>query len=236
MNWTLALNPINIASHLKQEHLYHQYLHDRGTALRFKQVYIPPVNGNAVLDYGCGRGRHVAMLAQCGYNVLGIDQARFAWWPTLIDNFPSQVTLSNWGFQKLSCWSSHDFDLCLCFLVLYLIEDDQVLLEQFHRVLKPRGYLVLQVPSANNLWTLRTGKYLNDVEPIKRYYTKESITAKVEKAGFMVERTWFEKYYSPNHLKPVNTALGLLPEFVGKWAEQRIPPENRGLINLWAQK
>ncbi len=236
MRLKLALNPINVASYIKQGWLYHQYLHDQKTALRFRKEYVPFVDGNTVLDYGCGRGRHVAIMAQLGYDVFGVDQARFSWWKNVKATHRDRTIFSNYGASRLATLGGSSFDLCLCFLVLYLVEDDQGLLNQFYRVLKPGGYLVLQVPNANNLWTRRTGKYLNDVETIKRYYTQESITEKVEKAGFTVEKVWFEKYYDPKHLKAVNTALGLLPDFVGKRAERQVPAGSRGLINMWGRK
>ncbi len=234
MKLKLALNPINVMSYLKQEWLYNRYLCDRGTALKFRQTYIPLVDGFRVLDFGCGRGRHAAMLTQLGFEATGVDQTRFKWWDKT--NNKVRTSFSVGGTEHMTILGAGYFDLCLCFLVLYLVDNDQGLLEQFHRVLRPGGYLVLQVPNADNLWTLRTGKYLNDYEPIKQYYTVKSLTEKVEKAGFRVERVWYEKYYNPRHVKLVNAALGLLPECVGKWAEKRIPERNRGAINLWARK
>lgn len=234
MNWRLALNPIVVVGHLKQEWLYRSYLNNEQSARNFALDYLPKPVSDPVLDFGCGRGRHVAVLNNLGCDVTGVDRAYSKWWNNIKPR--SNKVNFKWGEYTLNDFKDKQFNLCLCFLVLYLIDDDEWTLSQFHRILRPDGWLVLQVPNAKNPWTKRTGRFLNDVEPIKRYYTAESITEKLERAGFRVERIWYEKYYPAKHLKAVNAALALLPAFVDKWLANRLPERDRGVINVWARK
>lgn len=236
MNWRLALNPVSVALYLKQEHLYRSYLKAK-SAHKFYREYVPLPVGRAlrILDFGCGRGRHVALLSRFGNSVTGVDVRHHTWWKK-VSGAKFAAIRDHHDLSDTRLFPDNHFDLCLCFLVLYLIEDDEWALSQIQRIVKTDGWLVLQVPNAENLWTKRTGRYLNGSEPIKRYYAQESITGKLKQAGFNVERIWYEKYYPATHLRTVNTILALLPVFAGRWLANRLPERNRGVINIWAQK
>jgi SAM-dependent methyltransferase len=72
------------------------------------------------------------------------------------------------------------------FDVLEHIEDDKAALEGLHRSITPGGRLYLAVPAFQKLWAR------DDIEAGHfRRYTKKSLTAVVEEAGFEVERVTY---------------------------------------------
>ncbi len=227
--WQSVVNPLNILGFIKQEWLYRSYLNDPRLALEFKREYFPnDMNSGSVLDYGCGRGRLVAMLSQLGYGVVGIDIEEHYWW--------NKVPGANFCLVKDFEFQDESFDLCLSILVLTYVDDDMGMLGQICRVLKPGGFVVLKVTNKDNLYTRRTGKYLNQIEPIKRYYDIGGIRKAVEDSGFEVDRIWTEDFYSPYCMSLGNSLLGLLPSRVIKGLSKRTNPCHRGVINVRARK
>jgi SAM-dependent methyltransferase len=225
------VSPLNAIGYLKQEWLYSRYLSNRGIAESFCKKYIPEnLIGKWVLDFGCGKGRHSAMLSRLGFHVAAIDPQMHDYWGKI------NATFYLGDDKNLPNFKAGDFDLALCFLVLYLIEDNESVLKQLHRLLKPGGYLVLQVPNKDNLWTRRTGRYLNSYEPIKRYYSIKEVTQLLTNCGFSVDKLWMEKFYSSYMLETVNGLLSILPHQVGDFASKLTSPSHRGLINVWARK
>lgn len=227
--WHSCVNPLNMLGFVKQEWLYRSYLKDRRLASEFKRNYLPDnMNSGSVLEYGCGRGRLVAMLSQLGFGVVGIDIEEHYWW--------DKVPRADFRLVKDFEFQDESFDLCLSILVLTYVDDDMEMLGQIYRVLKRGGFVVLKVTNKDNLYTRRTGRYLNKIEPIKRYYTIDGIKEAVEDSGFEVDRIWTEDFYSPYFMSLGNSLLGLLPCQVNKWLADRTNPNHRGVINVRARK
>jgi SAM-dependent methyltransferase len=185
-----------------------------------------------VLDFGCGRGRHCAILSQCGFKVVGIDLETFGYWLKIPD-----VQFIQGDERKLEAFHDETFDLAISFQVLYVIKDDVTLLNELLRVVKRGGYLVLQVTNQDNLRTVITHKYLVSDPQILRYYTIEGITLLLSNVGFKVVKIWTEKFYPPYLLGAIGFLLEFIfPHCVQEWTSNRTPPRNRGLINVIAQK
>jgi len=220
---------------IKVERLYQSYLSDRKVAEDFRIGYLPEQfqNGTGlVLDFGCGRGRHSAMLSQCGFKVIGIDPLRYDYWQRIPN---AQFVQGSSG--ELKSFKDRSFDLVISFLVLYFIENDQEVLNQLSRVLKRGGYLILQLPNQNNLRTVITHKYLVNDPLIVRYYTTEEASLLLETAGFRIERIWTEKFYSPFFTQFSSFLLEIvLPHQVLDFASRHTPAKHRGMINITAQK
>lgn len=234
MQVSLALlNPLTWLALIKSKVDYWFYLYDKETARQFKDKYIPPsVNGGNVLDFGCGMGRHCAMLSQLGFVVTGVDKVRYSYWKKIKGGI-----FFDGGDSDLRHLEGGCFDLCLSFLVLYLVKDDVAVIRELYRVLKPMGWLVMQVTNRDNYWTARTGKYLSNIEDVQRYYTIDGIRGLLESVGFKVAKVWTERFYSPYCVGLVNSIVSvLLPQFVIDFLSRRTPEQRRGLINVWVQK
>ncbi|MEM9408710.1 MAG: methyltransferase domain-containing protein [Acidobacteriota bacterium] len=145
------------------------------------------------------------------------------------------------------------FDLFCAFDVLEHIEEDEVVLGNAHRALRPRGGLLITVPQHPFLWS-----HEDDYSGHQRRYRRKELVTKVEGAGFEVlrvssfvslllplliaQRAWsrFSKppepgTYALRPAAPVNAVFGAtlkmeraLLRLGGSWpaggARQRAPP------------
>lgn len=75
-----------------------------------------------------------------------------------------------------------EFDVIGAFDVLEHIEEDEVVLQQFHRALRPGGGIVVTVPQHRWLWSA-----VDDDACHVRRYTRSELAAKVAAAGFRVD-------------------------------------------------
>jgi SAM-dependent methyltransferase len=119
----------------------HNAYYDRPATLSL----LPPVAGLRVLDAGCGPGVYSEWLANHGASVVGIDAS------------PKMVALARRRVggkaeirqadlaRPLDEFEPGAFDLVLSALVLDYIRDWQLVLGEFHRVLKRPGWLVFSV-------------------------------------------------------------------------------------------
>src|SRR5260221_5817679 len=106
---------------------------------------LPPVAGQHVLDAGCGPGAYCDWLAAHGASVVGIDSS-----PKMVAlarrrlGARADIRQGDLG-QPLSDLASGAFDGVLSALVLDYVRDWAQVLGEFHRVLRPGGWLVFSV-------------------------------------------------------------------------------------------
>jgi len=229
------LNPFEYLRRTKVEKLYQSYLDDRKVAEHFRKSYLPEQfqnNRGLVLDFGCGRGRHCAMLSQCGFKVIGIDPLRYDYWHRI----PNAQFIRG-SSEELAFFKDESFDLCISFQVLMYIQNDEKAVNGLVRVLKRDGWVLLQVTNQNNLKTAITHRYLSNDPRIIRYYTPEEASLLLERAGLKVSKVWTEKFYSPFFTLFFGFLLEIiLPHQVMELASRWTSPKYRGLINILAQK
>lgn len=131
------------------------------------------VKGN-VLEIGCGEGYGIEWLAPKAEKY------------TAIDKFPTDISLYAKGMQHVSFqqmsippiqFDSDSFDAIVTFQVIEHIEDDEGMVKEMQRVLKPGGILVLTTPNikmslTRNPWHVReyTVAQLRDL--LKKYFSK----------------------------------------------------------------
>lgn len=102
-----------------------------------------------VLDAGCGTGRLITLLRAVGLQTVGIDLAREALRLSGTRGIDDLVQAS---ITCIPC-RSNMFDLLVSLDVADCLESDQARLafEEMHRVLKPGGSLILNLPAYNFL-------------------------------------------------------------------------------------
>jgi 2-polyprenyl-3-methyl-5-hydroxy-6-metoxy-1,4-benzoquinol methylase len=177
------------------------------------QKYIKP--SDHILDLGCGSGIFSQYLAQNGSTVLGVDGSE-----KMIDlceksNTPPLSNL-NYQFQTLPFTDifleSHQFDVIISSSVIEYIEQDILLLEQIHYLLKPQGISIISFPNNNSIYRKierfifkMTGKPAY-YKFVKRLYDEELITQKLNLMGFEQEEI---RYYPSRNmvLKMLNLFL-----------------------------
>nr|MBP9532880.1 class I SAM-dependent methyltransferase [Syntrophaceae bacterium] len=108
--------------------------------------------GFAVLDAGCGTGRHLRALARLpGLKIHGIDRnpADVAKAVRALREMPDalsrEVSVTSADITQMP-FADETFDCVICSEVLEHIPEHEAALKELVRVLKPRGTLVVSVP------------------------------------------------------------------------------------------
>ncbi|HLZ62834.1 MAG TPA: methyltransferase domain-containing protein [Ktedonosporobacter sp.] len=146
------------------------------------------LKGKRILDVGCGIGDLSFIFAAQGAHVVGVelngvkiehakDIAR-KW------NFPEEhLTFVDGDVMTLEQMDLGQFDAIFCLALLEHVQEDQLLLEQLHRMLRPGGFLMLEVPST-------TRKTIPEVEAedghVRTGYSFEEMPAFLAQFGFRV--------------------------------------------------
>ena len=99
-----------------------------------------------VLDAACGAGRYTPMLLEEGHIVLGIDQSQ-GMLSSARSKFPG-VQLEKVGLQEMPYREAFDGAICMDAMEHISPEDWPIVLVNFHRALKPGGYLYFTVEIA----------------------------------------------------------------------------------------
>lgn len=134
-----------------------------------------------MLDLGSGAGNMIHHLARYG-RVRGID----------IDPRPVAMARAR-GYDVQQGDPSHgtpfpdvSFDLVSALDVIEHVEDDQALLREAHRLLRPKGILAITTPAYAWLWS-----HNDELNAHVRRYSRRELKEKVERAGFTIRRLSF---------------------------------------------
>lgn len=163
--------------------------------------YINP--SDRILDLGCGSGIFSKYLAEKGSTVLGIDGSK-----KMIElgeqaNVP---LLTNLSYQcqtfpfEYKFLENHSFDSIISSSVIEYIEQDTLLLEQIHHLLKSKGIAIISFPNNQSIYR-KVERIIFKIagKPtyyrfVKRLYNEELITLKLNEMGFERE----EVHYYPS--------------------------------------
>ncbi|HNQ88797.1 MAG TPA: methyltransferase domain-containing protein [Verrucomicrobiota bacterium] len=165
-----------------------RYAATSSTAAAYFGVSFVP--GSRVLDVGCGSGRDLKALIDCGYDAAGVDasvqmrrvaEARYRALAgrITIDSLPNLATIGDASIDGLLCWA-----------VLMHVPEESLFDTAFNlrRVLKPGGRLLLSTPlegPAIDPATKRDedGRLFNQVTP-------ENLHFLLERVGFQRLNRW----------------------------------------------
>jgi SAM-dependent methyltransferase len=143
--------------------------------------------GERVLDLGCGAGRFVAALREAGAEPIGVELAEAALERARANAPGADLRLvEDDGSLPLEHAS---VDLVWCSEVLEHVPDTAHLLLEVRRVLRPGGRLVVTVPGHGRLRTAlvaltRFEAHFDPLGQHVRFYTRRSLAATLEHAGF----------------------------------------------------
>jgi SAM-dependent methyltransferase len=161
------------------------------------------------LEAGCGTGFVLAAICK------RFPQARVSGSEIYIDGlaFASRRVPSATLFQMdaRSMPFESEFDVIGAFDVLEHIEEDEAVLREMHRALRPGGGLVLTVPQHPFLWSA-----VDDYSHHKRRYTRAELVRKLRASGFEI-------------LMATSFVSVLLPVmFVSRWRRRGAPAFDPG--------
>jgi len=150
--------------------------------------YAPATADNVILDAGCGTGGMFNLLAKYG-KVYGVDQSPLAIKYAKEKNIAVALTVASVASLP---YGDNTFDIVICFDVLYhaLAGSDTHALQEFQRVLRPGGVLIIREPAYNWL----RGHHDKLVWTRSRY-SKQELVSKLEAAGFAVKKASYINFF-----------------------------------------
>jgi 2-polyprenyl-3-methyl-5-hydroxy-6-metoxy-1,4-benzoquinol methylase len=146
------------------------------------------VSDKCVLDLGCGSGYGTAELSKRAALVTGVDQSAEA-----VSYAHQQYSSVNQVFTVGDCtalpFHEHSFDVAVCFEVVEHLSNQEALLREAVRVLKPKGFLIISTP--NRVF------YTEERKEVNRYHTREFDLE--EFSGFLHETFPIVRMFFQNH-------------------------------------
>ncbi len=176
-----------------------------------------------VVEVGAGFGRLVEVYLDMFRKILLVDPSRklLSLAEAKFKSF-SQVECREGGLEKIPC-KTRSVDVVLVIRVLHHVENLDLVFAEVNRVLKKKGYLVLEYPNKVNLlgrlraFFKRDFGYLKSEGvvdkrsfknviggsiPFNNYHPK-AITRKLKRAGFEVKKVISASYFRRDYLKKV---------------------------------
>jgi len=101
-----------------------------------------------ILDAACGAGRYEPFLLEKGHSIIGIDQSQ-GMLERAKEKFPG-VKFEKVGLQEIAYQEIFDGVICMDTMENVCPEDWPPVLNNFHRALKPQGYLYFTAETIEN--------------------------------------------------------------------------------------
>jgi SAM-dependent methyltransferase len=140
--------------------------------------YIGKNNNYKFLEIGCGNGYVLKGLMNLDYQLVGSEiyiDGLINVKKRLSDNVELiQLNALNMPFENT-------FDIIGAFDVIEHIDDDEKVMQEVFKALKPNGYFLITVPQYQWMWS-----YLDDYAKHKRRYTQKEIKQKLIKNKFQI--------------------------------------------------
>jgi SAM-dependent methyltransferase len=133
-----------------------------------------------LLDAGCGTGGLIRHLQsrESGWRITGIDSSSLA---CRLARQRCGAAISEGSVTALPM-SAEAFEAILSADVLYELEDPAAALHEFHRCLRPGGWVVVNVPAYRWLWS-----YHDIAVRTKHRFVRPEVARLLTAAGFVVE-------------------------------------------------
>jgi len=147
--------------------------------------------GEYILDLGCGDGQLTQRIAASGAQVLGVDAS-----PEMVATARERGIEAELATAESLPFHDGTFDAVFSNAVLHWIRDQDAMLTQVHRVLKPGGRFVAEMGGHGNIAAIRVALaaelerhgFDDREEGVNYYPTAESYTQRMNRHGFRVEQ------------------------------------------------
>ena len=147
--------------------------------------------GESILDLGCGDGQLTQRIAATGANLVGVDAS-----PEMVSAALSRGVRAVEARAESLPFPDKAFDAVFSNAALHWVRDQDAMISQVHRILKPNGRFVAEMGGHGNIAAIRTALMavlarhgFGDREDGVNYYpTPEGYTRRLIQHGFRVER------------------------------------------------
>jgi SAM-dependent methyltransferase len=147
--------------------------------------------GDRILDLGCGDGQLTLRISAAGASVLGVDNS-----PEMVAAARGRGVQAEVGSAEALPVADGSFDAVFSNAALHWVRDQDAMMTQVHRVLRPGGRFVAEMGGHGNIAAIRVAftavldrHGFGDREDGVNYYpTPEEYTRQLEKHGLRVEQ------------------------------------------------
>lgn len=161
-----------------------------------------------ILDVGCGAGKYVYSLADCGFMVYGVDVGIYPEWHGH-ERIDGNAHFSMADASMLP-FSDRTFETVLCFEVLEHCPEPLRVVEELKRVC--RGIVLATVPNCASSYSLRAADFVpghyQDRSHVN-FFTQETFGDLLRRGGFHTEKV--------ETFRPLTPELLLLDTYRGIW-------------------
>ena len=136
------------------------------------EIFVENLNGEKILDAGCGHGRDAKFFSDLGYEVTGVDLSE-----KLLEIARKNAPKAEFYLMDMRnlAFPSDYFDgIWACASFLHIPKkDSRKTLDEFYRVLKPNGLLYLSVKEGCGVGFVKSAQYGNEERYFVFYNSKE---------------------------------------------------------------
>jgi SAM-dependent methyltransferase len=143
-------------------------------------------HSRVAVDAGCGSGRNMQLLSRYTDCVMGFDRSPAALRLAASHGFP--IACADGAAIPLADSSA---DLVSALDVLEHLDDEMVALGEFHRILRPEGFLVVTVPAYRFLWSEHDEALMH-----RRRYVASELHIKLTCSGFRVLKRSYAVFFA----------------------------------------
>lgn len=149
--------------------------------------WLDPKPGERILDIGCGDGYYDNIIAKSGAKVVGIDihEPRLSVAQRL---YLSECTDFFYMDAASMSFTEASFDKVVSFCVFEHLHNDERVIQNISRVLKPGGRFVFSVDSLSNPEITKEERSRHSQRyEVKTFYDVHNLREKISRAGFDIE-------------------------------------------------
>jgi 2-polyprenyl-3-methyl-5-hydroxy-6-metoxy-1,4-benzoquinol methylase len=206
---------------------------DQGKPLVARRVHeLLAERPSRIIDIGCGAGELLMDLDAMGHEVVGVEidpastarqvGTRLKVFSGTAEDLPAELTPAS-------------FDCVLLSHVLEHCRQPIVALRNLHALLKPDGLLLCEVPNNAALALERQGCSweMLDVPRHLQFFTRNSLAAAMDMAGFHVETTWHAHFLRQFTNQWIGTEQALWHNLMVDKPSPVPPPKRNSRLEAW---
>jgi SAM-dependent methyltransferase len=147
--------------------------------------------GEKILDLGCGDGQLTQRIAATGADVLGVDASA-----DMVRAARERGVVADLGDAEQLPYADKTFDAVFSNAALHWVRNQDAMIAQIDRVLKPGGRFVAEMGGHGNVAAIRVALmavlgrhgFLDSKDGVNYFPTAESYALRLEKQGYQVQR------------------------------------------------